>query len=99
MLFISISNCFGSDKTNIPSIKQEIKGPNPVRLSVLDELFIDNKTSSTKVTNQDFKQTSSWRGFSQYEMAYAYADPDHLSKMRLRTELENIRQIEIKWAD
>jgi len=97
--FASISYCFGSDKTNILSIKQEIKGAGSNRVASLDDLFIDNKTSSTKVSNQSFKQTSSWRGFSQYEMAFAYADPDHLSKMRLRTELENIRQINsfIKW--
>lgn len=40
-----------------------------------------------------------WRGFSQLEIADTYADPEHLSKAKLRTELSRTGQFSehIKW--
>ena len=62
-----------------------------------DDLFEDE--SPTAKPLQHFKPTMSWRGFSQYEVAHTYANPEHLSKMRLRSELANIGQLSrnIKW--
>lgn len=62
-----------------------------------EDLFEDD--SSSAKSPKHFKQTSAWRGFSQFELADTYTDPEHLSKMRLRTELSNLGQLtkNIKW--
>jgi hypothetical protein len=65
--------------------------------TTLEDLFEDEVAPGKP--QKHFKQTSSWRGFSQFEQAYTYANPDHLSKMRLRSELWNLGQLSrnIKW--
>lgn len=50
-------------------------------------------------SSKPYPFTSGWRGFSQYELAYTYADPEHFSKSRLRTELSLAGQLnrKVKW--
>ncbi len=45
------------------------------------------------------KWITGWQGFSQLEVAYAYSDPAHFSKAKLRTELSRNGQLNeyIKW--
>jgi hypothetical protein len=65
--------------------------------TTLEDLFEDDSVSAKP--QKYFKQTSTWRGFSQFELAHAYDDPEHLSKMRLRSELSNLGQLSqhVKW--
>jgi len=66
--------------------------------STLDDLF-ENDAADTNEPRQSFRQTSSWRGFSQLEFADTVASPQHASKLRLRTELSNLGHLSpnIKW--
>ena len=60
----------------------------------LDSLFSDEESD-----DEEFPRLSGVRGFSQFELAYTYADPEHFSKARLRTQLSNTGQLNsyIKW--
>lgn len=68
------------------------------QISTLDDLF-ENDAADTNEPQQSFRQTSSWRGFSQLEFADIVASPRHASKLRLRTELSNLGHLSpnIKW--
>lgn len=65
--------------------------------STLDDLFVNDEEASEG--GQSFRQTAAWRGFSQLEFADTLANPKHVSKLRLRTELSNLGQLspDIKW--
>lgn len=66
--------------------------------STLDDLF-EHDAADTNEPRQSFRQTSSWRGFSQLEFADTVTSPQHASKLRLRTELSNLGHLNpnIKW--
>lgn len=87
----------GSSPQTISSLNQA----NMVQLAqaaTLDDLFADDNTS-TNESGQSFRQTASWRGFSQLEFADTITQPKHASKLRLRTELSNLGYLRpsIKW--
>lgn len=74
----------------------------PIRIAqagALDDLFAGDNQDSAESSQQRFKQTSSWRGFSQLEFAETIARPKHASKLRLRSELSNLGQLSanVKW--
>ena len=67
---------------------------NTEEFSTLDSLFSDGELEM-----EEFPQSSGFRGFSQFELAHTYADPEHFSKARLRTQLSNTGRFNpyIKW--
>ncbi|MDT8363341.1 MAG: DUF1302 family protein [Nitrosomonas sp.] len=78
------------------------KKDSPVRLAqnpTLEGLFSDSDPAVINHTDQTFQPTAAWRGFSQLEFAHTYANPEHASKLRLRSELANLGQLSpnIKW--
>ncbi len=97
LLLIGLWNagvCNSSDITPLPSNK--MSSGQVAQAFTLDDLFEDDSTGRSP---RAFRQTSSWRGFSQLEFAHTYTNPEHASKLRLRSELSNLGQLSpnVKW--
>lgn len=64
-------------------------------------LFGDDEQPKTKPVSAPAWKTliTGWKGFSQMEIAQTYADPEHFSKAKLRTELSRTGQFNeyLKW--
>lgn len=97
LIFLLIGFAFSSATVFCSGSSVFARSNNTDTVRSFDDLFEDESPAAKPF--QHFKPTMSWRGFSQFEMAHTYANPDHLSKMRLRSELANIGQLSrnIKW--
>jgi hypothetical protein len=66
-----------------------------------DSLFEDDVSAREKLPPMPAwkKLVTGWKGFSQLEIADTYSSPEHLSKVKLRTELSRTGQFNeyIKW--
>ena len=86
---INLLPAFSGNQSNIDRMAQAF---------TLDDLFKDESVDMGE-SQRTFRQTSSWRGFSQLEFADTVASPKHASKLRLRNELSNLGQLSpnVKW--
>ncbi|SCZ85706.1 conserved exported hypothetical protein [Nitrosomonas mobilis] len=74
----------------------------PIRVAqnpTLENLFNDSGSPVANQLARAFQPTAAWRGFSQLEFANVFASPAHASKLRLRSELANLGQLNpnVKW--
>lgn len=60
---------------------------NPAKPAAKESLFGDDLPKAKPKANADAESGGAWRGYVQTEAAYAYENPEHWSKARLRLEL------------
>ncbi|HRO55650.1 MAG TPA: hypothetical protein PK667_01480 [Nitrosomonas europaea] len=96
MVLWSANLCNSSDITPLSANRANVG--QMVQAFTFDDLFKEDGPSSDP-PQRVFRQTSSWRGFSQLEFAETIASPKHASKLRLRSELSNLGQLSpnVKW--
>jgi hypothetical protein len=98
---LSLFSVESSIKENMADLASEAKEDTETGFTSRESLFGGNAPVKEKsLPIPVWKQLATgWKGFSQLEIADNYADPEHLSKAKLRTELSRTGQFSehIKW--